>query len=82
MNILIPAFHGTNNVLGPPNAPPNITLIEALLDHTNINIWSIIPSIVDDIGETPRVHKKFKMKNTKAIVVSGGKYSFQNVDNI
>ncbi len=74
MNILINAFYGTCNVLGPAHVPPTLALIESLLDHAKIKIWSIIPSIVDDIGESPAIHKKFK--DAKVIIASGGEHAF------
>jgi hypothetical protein len=73
MNVLINPFFGTCNVIGPVGQTPSITLIDQLLDYGHIKIWSIIPSIVDDIGETPKVHCKFS--TSKVIIASGGKHS-------
>ena len=70
MNVLINAFYGTCNVLGPANVSPSLELIDSLLDHANIRVWSIIPSIVDEIGEHPAIHAKFK--DSKIIIASGG----------
>lgn len=74
MNVLINSFYGTCNVLGPANVTPSLGLIDSLLDHAKISVWSIIPSIVDEIGENPAVHNKFK--DSKIIVASGGKNPF------
>lgn len=74
MNILINAFYGTCNVLGPAHVSPNLALIDSLLDHARIKVWSIIPSIVDEIGETPAVHEKFK--DSKVVIASGGEQLF------
>ena len=71
MNILARAFYRTSNVIGPVGVLSTINLIDSLIDHTNIKIWSIIPSIVDDIGETPAVSTKFT--SAKIIIASGGK---------
>jgi len=71
MNMLINPFFGTCNVIGPVGVTPSITLIDQLLDFARIKIWSIIPSIVDDIGETPEVHSKFS--TSKIIIASGGR---------
>ena len=71
MNVLVNAFYGTCNVLGPANVSPSLALIESLLAHANIKVWSVIPSIVDEIGENPAVHAKFK--TSKIIIASGGK---------
>ena len=73
MNVLILSFYGTSNVIGPVGMLPTVNIIDSLIDHTNIKIWSIIPSIVDEIGETPRISSKFA--NAKIIIVSGGKRS-------
>lgn len=78
MNILINAFYGTCNVLGPVHVSPSLALIDSLLDHAKIKVWSIIPSIVDEIGETPAVHEKFK--DSKVIIASGGEQSFVKTD--
>ena len=74
MNVLVNAFYGTCNVLGPANVTPSLGLIDSLLDHGKISVWSIIPSIVDEIGEDPAVHTKFK--NSKIIIASGGENPF------
>jgi hypothetical protein len=71
MNVLVRAFYRTSNVIGPVGVLSTINLIDSLIDHTNIKIWSIIPSIVDDIGETPVVSAKFA--SAKIIIASGGK---------
>ena len=71
MNVLVNAFYGTCNVLGPAHVSPSLALIDSLLVHANIKVWHIIPSMIDDIGETPAVHEKFK--DAKIIIASGGK---------
>lgn len=71
MNVLMNSFYGTCNLLGPAQGVPSLELIDSLLDHGSVQIWSIIPSLVDDIGENPGVHTKFR--NSKAIIASGGK---------
>ncbi|MCJ1314533.1 hypothetical protein MMC25_008215 [Agyrium rufum] len=78
MNILINAYYGTCNVLGPVNVTPSLGLIDALLDHARIRVWSIIPSIVDEIGESPAVHAKFK--SSKVIVASGGPVTYESAN--
>lgn len=71
MNVLIRAFYRTSNVIGPVGVLSTVNLVESLIDHTNIKIWSIIPSIVDEIGETPAISAKFA--SAKIIIASGGK---------
>lgn len=74
MKILMRAFYGTCNVLGPAGVTPTLELIDSLFDHAKINVWSIIPSIVDEIGESPMI--RAKINSAKCIVVSGGKSLF------
>ncbi|KAG9185430.1 hypothetical protein G6011_07974 [Alternaria panax] len=72
MNILMPALYGLQCVLGPAGVIPNISLIEKLVDCSMINIWSIVPSLVDELGETPDVLAKFQSPPSKFICASGG----------
>ena len=78
MNVLVNAFYGTCNVLGPAHISPSLALIDTLLDIGRIKVWSIVPSIVDDIGETPAIHEKFK--DAKIIIASGGKYTNSEIN--
>jgi hypothetical protein len=48
-----------------------MNLIESLAEQAKINIWSMVPSLVDELGETPDVLAKFK--SSKFICASGGK---------
>ncbi|KAL8995489.1 MAG: hypothetical protein Q9169_004783 [Polycauliona sp. 2 TL-2023] len=49
---------------------PNMNLVEALADHASIDIWSMVPSLVDELGETPDVLEK--LRPSKFICASGG----------
>jgi hypothetical protein len=69
-NILMNAFYAMHGVIGPANVIPNIDLIDSLLDHGKIDIWNIVPSLVDELGETPDVLQKFT--SAKFICASGG----------
>lgn len=71
MNIILPALFGLHCILGPATILPNINLIESLADHGKIDIWSMVPSLVDELGETPEV--LVKLKSSKFICASGGK---------
>ncbi|KAF2001389.1 transferase family protein [Amniculicola lignicola CBS 123094] len=73
MDILMPALFDLNCVLGPVGVVPNIDLVESLADHAKIDIWSMVPSLVDELGETPDVLAKFK--SSKFICASGGPVS-------
>ncbi|KAF2258812.1 transferase family protein [Lojkania enalia] len=73
MDILMPALFGLHCILGPPNVIPNISLIESLAEHAKIDIWSMVPSLVDELGETPDVLAKFR--SSKFICASGGPVS-------
>ena len=72
MDILLPSLFGLHCILGPAGVLPNMSLLESLADHANIDIWSMVPSLVDELGETPDVLAKFK--SSKFICASGGGY--------
>jgi acyl-CoA synthetase (AMP-forming)/AMP-acid ligase II len=73
MNILMPIFFGLHCVLGPANVIPNMSLVENLADSANIDIWSMVPSLVDELGDTPDVLAK--LQSSKFICASGGPVS-------
>ncbi|KAL8834801.1 MAG: hypothetical protein Q9170_003597 [Blastenia crenularia] len=73
MDILLPSLFGLHCILGPAGVLPNMNLIESLADHGKIDIWSMVPSLVDELGETPDVLAKFK--SSKFICASGGPVS-------
>jgi hypothetical protein len=70
MDIVVPACLKLRCILGPPRGLPNMSLIENLLDHAKIDIWHLVPSLADELGETPAVLQKFT--KAKFICVSGG----------
>jgi acyl-CoA synthetase (AMP-forming)/AMP-acid ligase II len=73
MDILMPALFGLQCVLGPANVIPNMSLVENLAEYAKIDIWSMVPSLVDELGETPDVLAKFQ--SSKFICASGGPVS-------
>ncbi|KAJ2970993.1 hypothetical protein NQ176_g7911 [Zarea fungicola] len=73
MNILLPALINMHCIMGPVNILPNITLVEALAEQARIDIWSMVPSLVDEVGETPDVLAK--LAPSKFICASGGPVS-------
>lgn len=73
MNILLPALFNLHCVMGPVNILPNITLVEALAEQARIDIWSMVPSLTDEVGETPDVLAK--LAPSKFICASGGPVS-------
>ncbi|MCJ1385508.1 hypothetical protein MMC17_008631 [Xylographa soralifera] len=73
MNILLPSLFGLHCIMGPAGVIPNMNLIESLAEHARIDIWSMIPSLVDELGEIPDVLAKFK--SSKFICASGGPVS-------
>ncbi|KAL8722330.1 MAG: hypothetical protein Q9225_001178 [Loekoesia sp. 1 TL-2023] len=73
MDILLPSLFGLRCILGPAGVLPNMNLVESLADHGRIDIWSMVPSLVDELGETPDVLAKFK--SSKFICASGGPVS-------
>ncbi|KAM7185984.1 acetyl-CoA synthetase-like protein [Naviculisporaceae sp. PSN 640] len=73
MNSLIPAYFRMHCVMGPSGVIPNMDLTASLADHAKLDVWSIVPSLVDQLGETPEVLAKFK--SAKFICASGGPVS-------
>ncbi|MCJ1283549.1 hypothetical protein MMC26_002879 [Xylographa opegraphella] len=73
MNILLPSLFRLHCIMGPAGVIPNMNLIESLAEHARIDIWSMIPSLVDELGEIPDVLAKFK--SSKFICASGGPVS-------
>ncbi|KAL6916435.1 hypothetical protein FSST1_007930 [Fusarium sambucinum] len=73
MDILIPALCSLHCILGPAGVLPNLGLLELLADHAKIDIWSMVPSLADELGEHPDVLAKFKP--SKFICASGGPVS-------
>jgi hypothetical protein len=73
MDILMPCLYNLHCILGPPNVQPHLGLIESLADHAEIDIWSMVPSLVDELGENPDILAK--LKPSKFICASGGKHN-------
>ncbi|KAG9253419.1 transferase family protein [Emericellopsis atlantica] len=73
MDILMPALFNLHCILGPVGVLPNINLVEDLAESAKIDIWSMVPSLVDEVGETPEVLAK--LKPSKFICASGGPVS-------
>lgn len=76
MNILLPVLFNLHCILGPTGVLPNLDLVESLAEHANIDIWSMVPSLVDELGESPDVLNKFK--SSKFICASGGMHLFSH----
>ena len=74
MDILMPALFDLRCVLGPVGVLPNMNLIDKLADHADIDIWSMVPSLVDELGDTPDVLAR--LNNAKFICASGGQSTF------
>lgn len=70
MNIIVPVLFGMHCILGPPGVLPNISLLDSLAEHGKIDVWSIVPSLVDELGDAPDVLEKFRP--SKFICASGG----------
>ncbi|KXT02248.1 hypothetical protein AC578_5081 [Pseudocercospora eumusae] len=73
MDILMPSLFDLRCVLGPAGVLPNMNLVESLAEHAGIDIWSLVPSLVDELGETPDVLAK--LEKSKFICASGGPVS-------
>ena len=72
MDIVVPAFFKLHCVLGPPGVLPNLSLVDNLLESIPIDIWHFVPSLADELGETPELLSKFT--KAKFVCVSGGKH--------
>nr|POE93187.1 non-canonical non-ribosomal peptide synthetase fub8 [Quercus suber] len=70
MHVVMPALYRLHSVIGPAGVIPNIHLVDSLAEYGRIDIWSMVPSLVDELGETPDVLPKFK--SSKFICASGG----------
>ncbi|EHK24063.1 uncharacterized protein TRIVIDRAFT_147666 [Trichoderma virens Gv29-8] len=73
MDILMPALFDLHCILGPAGVLPNVNLVETLAENAKIDIWSMVPSLVDELGETPEVLAK--LSQSKFICASGGPVS-------
>lgn len=73
MDILMPALFDLQTIMGPAGVIPNMNLLESLADHAKIDIWSLVPSLTDELGETADVLEKFS--SSKFICASGGPVS-------
>ncbi|KAG0155713.1 hypothetical protein PDIDSM_2886 [Penicillium digitatum] len=73
MDILMPALFNLHCVLGPVGVLPNLNLVERLAVDVKIDIWSMVPSLVDELGETPEVLAN--LQSSKFICASGGPVS-------
>ncbi|EFX05940.1 transferase family protein [Grosmannia clavigera kw1407] len=73
MNVLMPALFRLHCILGPKGVLPNMGLVERLAETTTIDIWSLVPSLVDELGETASVLTK--LRPSKFICASGGPVS-------
>ncbi|KAJ5517904.1 AMP-dependent synthetase/ligase [Penicillium expansum] len=73
MNILMPALFNLHCIMGPVSVLPNLDLVEKLAVDAKIDIWSMVPSLVNEIGETPEVLTK--LQSSKFICASGGPVS-------
>lgn len=70
MDILLPSLFGLHCILGPAGVLPNMNLVESLANYGSIDIWSMVPSLVDELGENLDV--LIKLKSSKFICASGG----------
>ncbi|GAB0138719.1 putative secondary metabolism biosynthetic enzyme [Epichloe bromicola] len=73
MDMVIPALFGLRCVMGPRDVIPNLELISSLTEHAKIDIWSMVPSLTDELGEAPDILPK--LSRSKFICASGGPMS-------
>ncbi|KLP20251.1 Uncharacterized protein LW94_10090 [Fusarium fujikuroi] len=73
MDVVISPLFGLHCVLGPRDVIPNLELISSMADNIKIDIWSMIPSLTDELGEAPDILPK--LSRSKFICASGGPVS-------
>ncbi|CRG90102.1 Genome polyprotein 1 [Talaromyces islandicus] len=73
MDILMPALFNLQCVLGPVGVLPNLNLVERLAVDVKIDIWSMVPSLVDELGEAQSILTQ--LAPSKFICASGGPVS-------
>ncbi|KAM0262592.1 hypothetical protein ACHAQJ_001637 [Trichoderma viride] len=73
MDVLMPALFDLHCVLSPVGVLSNVNLVEKIAQSAKIDIWSMVPSLVDELGETPEVLAK--LSQSKFICASGGPVS-------
>lgn len=69
----MPALFKLHCVSGPVGVLPNLNLVERLAVDVKSDIWSMVPSLVDELGETPEILEK--LHPSKFICPSGGPVS-------
>ena len=73
MDILMSSLIGLHCILGATGVLQNLNLVESLADRGDIDIRSLVPSLVDESGETTGILVKFK--SSKFICASGGTHT-------
>ncbi|KAH9843365.1 Acetyl CoA synthetase-like [Teratosphaeria destructans] len=73
MNIIMPSLYGLRCVLGPSDVLPNLNLVDKLVTHARIDIWSMVPSLVDELADSPEILAR--LEPSKFICASGGPVS-------
>lgn len=69
----MPALFDLQCVLGPVEVLPNLNLVERLAVDVKIDIWSMVPSLVDELGEASSILAQ--LAPSKFICASGGPVS-------
>lgn len=72
MDIVIPPLFGLHCILGPKGVVPNIDTLNSIAEYGKIDIWSIIPSLVNELGVIENSDVLSKFKSSKFICASGG----------
>lgn len=70
MDILMPGLFDLQCILGPVGVLPNISLIQKLAETVKVDIWSMVPTLVDELGESASA--LVALSRSKFICASGG----------
>ncbi|KAF2764178.1 acetyl-CoA synthetase-like protein [Teratosphaeria nubilosa] len=73
MDIIMPSLYGLRCVLGPSDVLPSLNLVEKLATHARIDIWSMVPCLVDELVDSPDTLAR--LEPSKFICASGGPVS-------
>ncbi|KAJ5131931.1 Isocyanide synthase-NRPS hybrid crmA [Penicillium atrosanguineum] len=80
MDILMPALFNLHCILGPVGVLPNLNLVGRLAVDVKIDIWSMVPSLVDELGEASEILEH--LHPSKFICASGGPVSPANAGKV
>lgn len=76
-NFALPFFYKLSILLGPPMSPINLSLIDAIIDHTDVDGTLLAPSTLEEISRTPASLER--IAKTEFTFYGGGEQHFHGV---